>query len=159
MGAPIGNLFALGNKGGRPPAYTNSDDLYNDICEYFEHIQGELGEKEVNSVEINEKGESVIITEIVEYWVRQPERPTITGISLFLGFADKSSFYEYKTKDEFSYLIKRATTQIENYHENKVAEGDKCVGNIFVLKNMGWKDKQEIEMGGEVNIPIKKWVE
>jgi len=157
MPAPLGNLFALGNNGGRPPMFNHPEDLAFKIEEYFEYIQGELGQKESRKLEKQKDGSVKEVVEMVDYWVRRPERPTVTGISLFLGFADKSSFYEYKKNEEFSYLIKRAATKIEQYHEDRVADGDKCTGNIFVLKNMGWKDKSEIDIGGDVNIPIKEW--
>ena len=76
--------------------------------------------------------------------------PTVTGLTLHLGFADKSSLYDYAKNSAFSHSIKKAITTIEMYHEIKAAHGDKCTGNIFVLKNFGWKDSQAVEHSGEV---------
>ncbi len=70
--------------------------------------------------------------------------PTVTGLALHIGFSSKSTLYQYSKKERFSYPIKKGLTRIEMYHEEKVAYGDKCTGNIFVLKNFGWKDKQTL---------------
>jgi len=69
-------------------------------------------------------------------------KPTVTGLALFLGFADKSSLYEYRDKPGFSYPVKRSLTRIEQYHEEGLSENN-VAGRIFALKNMGWKDKVE----------------
>ena len=36
------------------------------------------------------------------------------------------------------------------FHETATAYGDKCVGNIFILKNFNWKDTQAIDLSGNV---------
>ena len=83
---------------------------------------------------------------LLKYAQSRPEPPTVTGLSLHIGFADKSSLYDYKKKDEFSHSIKRAISRIEKYHEIAIAHGDKCTGNIFALKNFDWKDKTETDI-------------
>ena len=79
-------------------------------------------------------------------------KPTVTGLALYLGFADKSTLYEYRDRPEFSYPIKKALTKIEMYHEEGLSEGN-VAGRIFALKNMGWKDKveQDVNMNASVN--------
>ena len=69
---------------------------------------------------------------------------TMTGLALGLGFCDRQSLYDYQKKDEFSCLIKRALLMVENSYEIKACENN-ATGPIFVLKNMGWSDKQEIK--------------
>lgn len=69
-------------------------------------------------------------------------RPTITGLALHLGFADKTTLYEYRDRPEFSYPIKKSLLLIENSLEQKL-ENQAVTGIIFALKNMGWKDKVE----------------
>lgn len=147
MPAPIGNQHALGNNGGRPPIYdkSNIDDVQKvtALCEeYFEYIQGEYKEDEF------EKEPDVF--EVKKEWIRKPEPPTVTGLSLFLGFESKSTLYDYAKDVEFSHSIKRALLKIEQYHEIATSMGDKCTGNIFILKNFGWKDTAAIEHSGEV---------
>ena len=36
-----------------------------------------------------------------------PTEVTITGLALFLGFADRQSLYDYEKNDQFSCIIKR----------------------------------------------------
>lgn len=141
MAAPKGNKFALGNTGGRPPIHTDPEHLDNLVQDYFEWIQGEFIESEK---EILLSDGSVKKSKEIE-WIRHPEPPTVTGLSLHLGFCNKSSLYDYSNKDEFSNSIKRAISRIEKHHEIAIAKGDKCTGNIFALKNFGWKDKSEID--------------
>lgn len=147
MGAPIGNTNALGNKGGFPPYYNaeNEEDIekVKSLCEeYFEYIQGEYKEDEFES--------EPDVFEIKKEWIRRPEPPTVTGLTLFLGFESKTTLYEYAKKIEFQNPIKRALTKIEQYHEIQASMGDKCTGNIFILKNFGWKDTSAVEHSGEV---------
>lgn len=103
---------------GRPPIYTDPNELSLKCDEYFE----------------------------------QAEKPTITGLTLYLGFCDKNSLYDYRDKPEFFYPIKKALTKIENYHESAL-DGNNVTGRIFALKNMGWKDKTEsdVNLTAQVN--------
>lgn len=122
MSAPLGNIFALGNDGGRKPIYDNVEDLRDKIIEYFE-----------------------------SYLVKEDEylnpvlghKPTITGLALYLGFSSRQSFYDYVKKQEFSYILKKASLYIEMNYE-MLLESKSSTGAIFALKNMGWKDKQEL---------------
>ncbi|MEE9193046.1 MAG: terminase small subunit [Thermodesulfobacteriota bacterium] len=140
MPAPKGNKFALGNKGSQPK-YKNAESLYKDIDGYFNYIQGEYREKEI---EIKEEDVSVTKNTIIET-IRYPESPTVTGLALFLGFSSRQSIYDYIGKEEYSYILKRAVTVIENHHEKRM-DGVNVAGSIFVLKNMGWKDKTEVDV-------------
>ena len=154
MAAEKGSKYAIGNNGGRPPKYKTVKEIEPKIDAYFEYIKGEFKIKK-NRVQVNEK------TQIIESkeWTRQPEVPTITGLALFLGFADRSSLYDYKKRDKFSYAIKRALTVIEHYHEKGLSEKSPA-GHIFALKNRGWKDKTETEITGiGEGIKIRDWID
>ena len=119
MAAPKGNKFALGlTTSGQPPLYSSAEELAIKCSEYFQDCQ-----------ELKEKA-------------------TITGLALFLGFCSRQSIYDYKENQEYSYILKRAVTVIENHHEKRM-DGDKVAGSIFVLKNMGWADKVDVTSGGE----------
>lgn len=72
---------------------------------------------------------------------------TITGLALHLGFESRQSFYDYEKNPDFSYTIKRARLRIEAYYEGKLVANN-AAGPIFALKNMGWKDKTEVENSG-----------
>jgi hypothetical protein len=109
------NKFTLGlNPEGRPPVYDNEEALFNRIGEYFGHID------------------------------EQNEKPTITGLALFLGFESRQSVYDYAKKKEFSYIIKRAQLIIQNWYEIHLTDRN-VTGVIFALKNMGWSDKYEFD--------------
>lgn len=147
MGAPIGNKYALGY--GKPGMYKNADDMQKAIEEYFTWIEGEEVTKIGTATEkvLNEEtNKHELVKKAYEYteWVRHPERPTITGLALFLGFESKQSMYDYEKKESFAYPIKRARMMIEHAYEQNLHQ-DKPAGSIFALKNMGWVDKQEID--------------
>lgn len=72
-------------------------------------------------------------------------KPTITGATLFLGFCDKTTLYDYRDREEFSHSIKRLLLYVEFGYETAL-HGNSVTGAIFALKNMGWKDKQEMDV-------------
>lgn len=121
MAAPKGNTYAINNEGGRPPIYETPEQLVSAIQAYFD-----------------EKVESKGII-------------TVTGLAYSLGFASRQSLHDYKEKDEFSYIIKRAILFVESCYEEKLSS-QACAGSIFALKNMGWKDKTETEHSGELAV-------
>lgn len=79
---------------------------------------------------------------------------TITGLSLFLWFADRQSFYDYEKRGKkedaseeeiaISCTLKRARTFIEKEYESQLQTWNNAWA-IFALKNFGWKDTQTIE--------------
>lgn len=107
--------------GGRPRIYDNIEDLSVACASYLEKCQ------------------------------QEEKRPTVTGLALALGFADKSTLYEYRDRPELSYPIKKALTVIEMELENRLT-GNSVAGVIFALKNMGWKDNQGIEFNTPLQI-------
>lgn len=83
------------------------------------------------------------------------EKPTLLGVSLYLGFSDRDSFVRYaEYGEEFSRTIKKAKAQIEQNRIQLLLSKDKFTpGVIFDLKNNhGWKDKQEVEISGDLNV-------
>lgn len=87
----------------------------------------------------------------IENYFNETSKPAVTGLALYLGFADKTTLYEYRDREGFSYPIKRALTRIELYHEEGLTENN-VTGRIFALKNMGWKDKTEHEVNGNMQL-------
>lgn len=145
MAAPKGNLYALGNNGGRPPKYESAEELQKRIEQYFDSLLPEPRDDYQSN-----DGE--------EIEAQQPSAtpPTITGLALFLGFCDKQSLYDYKKKEEFSFPVKRALSVIENHYEMSL-NNKTPTGSIFALKNMQWSDKTEVEHSGEVAMPAFEW--
>lgn len=144
MPAPLGNQYAVGNNGGRPVVYSDPDLLMKHCEEYFEYIKGEKGTKMVK--EKDELGNEY--EREVEYWIRPPEPPMITGLTLFVGFYSKTTLHDYAKKPEFQAVVKRAITKVEMGYERRLSE-DKPTGPIFALKNMGWSDRTITELVGK----------
>jgi len=119
MAAPLGNKFALGNTGGRPPKYENVQELEDKINEYFESLLTEDGSE-------------------------FEKRPTVSGLGLYLGFMSRANFDKYAENEEFRYCIKRAKYLVESSYEEMLMT-KVSTGAIFALKNMGWKDKTEVD--------------
>lgn len=87
---------------------------------------------------------------IAEYITDQEtiKKPTLSGLAYHLGI-DRQTLYNYKERPEFFGIIKKATDYIESKYEERLIYSNKPVGVIFALKNMGWRDKQEIEQKTE----------
>lgn len=84
------------------------------------------------------------------------EKPvTITGLALFLGFESRQSFYDYEKREQFSYVIKRNRLRVESEYECRLSTHNPT-GAIFALKNMGWRDRHELEQSGEINITVEE---
>jgi len=83
-------------------------------------------------------------TEVDLYFASEGKK-TMTGLALALGFDSRQSLYDYQKKDEFSYIINKALLRIECQYEENLS-GNNVAGSIFVLKNMGWKDKTEQDL-------------
>jgi len=94
MGAPIGNKFAVGNNGGRPPIYDNPEKLQQECDEYF------------------------------QYLVDNNEPATITGLALYLGFCGRQGLYDIAKNKEFSFIIKRAMAKVESSYEQNLRENN-----------------------------------
>jgi hypothetical protein len=110
-------------KGGTLPKYTETEPLIERINEYFE--SGCESERTVV-----EDGVAVVLKE---------KTPTIAGLALFLGFADRSSIYNYMNRNlsqRLSYIIKMAVSKIDEKHEGRLYL-DKCTGSIFFSKHRG----------------------
>ena len=91
------------------------------------------------------ENEDTLADAIQAYFDKQMEDGlpiTISGLAYALGFVSRQSLYDYKEREEFSYILKRATFFVESQYEGKLS-GTTPTGAIFALKNMGWKDRNE----------------
>lgn len=148
---------------GRPAKYTDPEELEFQVDDYFAGF-----ETEDNKVYFkNKKGDVT--------WFDYKQFPTVSWLSLYLGFEDRSSLLDYCNRDEknfaeakenwevyikeFSFIIKRAKTAIEQAIENRLALGKGSpAGQIFILKNgFSWKDKTETEMYGKDGKELVPW--
>ncbi len=67
---------------------------------------------------------------------------TISGMAYALDICTQT-LINYTEKDEFFAPIKRLKQLIEMSYEEKLHESG-CTGSIFALKNLGWKDTQDV---------------
>jgi len=67
---------------------------------------------------------------------------TISGMAFALDICTQT-LINYTEKDEFFAPIKRLKQLIEISYEEKLHESG-CTGSIFALKNLGWKDTQDV---------------
>lgn len=117
----------------RPAAWDDPKALQDEITKYFQE-----------GLTIK----TVLIGKAPNQQAIKIEVPTITGLSYYLGFESRQSFYDYEKKEEFTYTIKRARLFIEQHYEELLQTAN-IPGAIFALKNFGWTDKQEIEQKTE----------
>jgi hypothetical protein len=125
---------------GRPATFEKKEELEEAIQDYF-----------TNGVTIRK----VVVGKVPNQQVVEIPVPTITGLCYHIGFESRQSFYDYEKSPEFSYTVKRARLFIEKEYEEQLSVGN-TVGAIFALKNMGWKDKQEIETSGTSTVVWKE---
>lgn len=74
--------------------------------------------------------------------------PTVTGLALHLG-TYRQTICNYEQKDDYMDAIKTAKLKCENFAEEMLYLGKTPTGAIFALKNYGWSDKQDINLGGQ----------
>jgi len=92
------------------------------------------------------------INEYIDSLVGSENKLTITGLAYFIGFESRQSFYDYEKRELFSYTVKRARLLIESDYEQDLRKHGRS-GDIFALKNFGWKDRTEII--GDKDAPLQ----
>jgi hypothetical protein len=100
------------------------------------------------------------LSKLVDQYFESNETPTLSGLALFLNI-DRQTLYNYKERDEFFDILKKATSKVESIYEQRAIYQNNPTGVIFALKNMGWTDRvanDHTSQGEKVNIPIIEWV-
>lgn len=93
------------------------------------------------------------IDEYFQDCIEQKIPITVTGMALWLD-TSRETLCDYQTKDQFSDVIKKAKLRVENAYEIGLQSANPA-GKIFVLKNMGWKDRQEVDVDMSVKINVR----
>lgn len=109
-----GNLFSIGNTGGRPPLYESATEFSEKLAEYldYEDFMKKQGQ-----------GKGIY---------------TIEGAALYLGFATRQSFYDYINRNsEFSYVLNRFKLFMAHWNVQKLYWGGTMMGSKFWLTNNG----------------------
>lgn len=131
------------NKGGRPPMYETAEEMQEVIDRYFEDCEGKLYTDESGEPKLDRFGNEI-------YLGAKP--PTVTGLALAIGFNSRQALLNYEAKPEFIDTVTRAKARVEAYAEARLFDKDGANGAKFSLANnfRSWKEKQEIEMTGNV---------
>lgn len=124
MAAPRGNLFAIGNNGGRPPYFENAEQLRTKIAEYLDW------EDENRGNDAKGVGRGLY---------------TISGCALFLGFASRQSFYDLEKNEEFSYTLQRFKLFLTHWNEQKLYYMGTFAGSSLWLRNFGGYSDETIQ--------------
>ena len=81
------------------------------------------------------------------------KKATITRLAFWLGFNQISQIHDYiGFEDEFSETLKRIMLFIESEYEEGLLTARNPAGWIFTLKQLGWKDTQEVEVKKTMSI-------
>ena len=127
MVAPLGNQYAVGKSGGKPPKYSPGQ-LEEKIVEYFKYV------------------EDINIQRKLKRFEGEKLKPfTLSGICVYLDIC-MDTWAEYSKKQEYAEPIKRAKARVMNHVEEGMMNGTlSTIGSIFNLKNnFGWVDKIEV---------------
>lgn len=92
------------------------------------------------------------LTTLIDKYFDEEVKPTLAGLAYQLGI-DRQTLYNYKERDEFFDIIKKARDYVESFYEKRLIYENNPTGVIFALKNMGWRDKTETELSGKDGAP------
>ena len=85
--------------------------------------------------------------------LRNPDDITLTGLLINIGLS-KSTFYEYKKLPEYADAAEFAALMVEHSYEVSLKHRGNA-GDIFALKNFGWKDSTEQNINAKVNAEVE----
>ena len=94
------------------------------------------------------------LKKLVREYFNEEDRPTLSGLAFYLG-VDRKTLYNYEDKDEFFHIIKTARDAVACVYEERLLYENQPTGVIFALKNMGWKDKSEVQQDTTINIKLE----
>ena len=81
--------------------------------------------------------------ELEEYFdIEDKNEITPAGLLLFLGI-DRKMWTKYESKPQLARLCQMAQLKLEHYGTKRLYDKGR-VADVFFLKNMGWKDKQDV---------------
>ena len=124
------------NVGGRPPKYTDPEELAAKIDAYFESCDGELLKDPESGEPVLDKYQHPI------YVNRRP--PTSAGLARALGFRSRTSLFDYKGKKQFKDVIEDAILRLEERTEERLYDRDGANGAKFSLQNnFRWRDSNK----------------
>ena len=83
--------------------------------------------------------------EVIDAYFARAANPTVSGLTLALGFTSRQSLLNYRGYcEEFRATVGRARLRIEDYYERMLQDPRAKPGAaIFALKNLGWRGTPE----------------
>lgn len=127
--------------GRRPLKYQTPEEMQKAVNEYFNSCYAEKWVKNKDGTwtqVLDHNGNPVM--EMIHH-------PTITGLSLALGFHSRHPLLDYGQRDEFAGVVARAKLRVENGYEQGTVDGNiNPPAGIFGLKQFDWRDQQTIQM-------------
>jgi hypothetical protein len=129
--------------------FTNADNLTARIDAYFDFIEGEYHLENKPGKETKDQPAPT-----QKIWDRDPEPATFAGLALFLGFNSIQQFDDYNDTGEHAAALKWGRLRVEASYERKL-HAQSAAGAIFALKYMGWGERTESKLGGQLPKTIK----
>lgn len=77
---------------------------------------------------------------------------TVTGLAYALDL-DRNQLINYSKDEEYYYTIKRAKDKVQISYEKSLRKNGRS-GDIFALKNFGWRDTQDINANVDASVDI-----
>jgi len=149
MGAPKGNKYAIGNKGGRPLKFKTVEELQKKIDEYFKSC--------LKKVYIKKTGDFLRDPETDEYIYENCRPLTISGLAECLN-VHSETLTNYENRNEYFETIMRARAKIDTFKHEALYYKDSATGAKFDLScNSGWTDTSKIEHAGNLTIEEIKY--
>ena len=145
MAAPKGNRFwEARSSHGRTPIFKSPDDLWAASVEYFQWCED------------NPLYEAVVYQGVVSEDCKPLMRAmTISGLCIFLDI-DETTWRDYRGKEDFSLIIKRAEKIIYNQKFTGASAG--LLNANIIARDLGLKDESKTELSGPDGGAIKTTV-
>jgi len=80
------------------------------------------------------------------------EEWTMTGLAITLDI-DYHTLINYGNRESYFQSIKNARLKVHNEYEKDLRKKGRS-GDIFALKNFGWRDKQEVDNTHRISKPL-----
>lgn len=124
----------------RPLKFETVEELSERISEYFYSCDTNM------KVMFTKEGDPIEVPD--------PKPYTISGLAYFLG-TNRQTLLNYEEREEFVDTIRAAKARIEAFVEESLWVPKIAQGVVFNLKNnFGWKEQQDINMSGELEINV-----
>lgn len=91
----------------------------------------------------------------IDEYFESESKPTLAGLAYHMGI-DRQTLYNYEQRDLFFDIVKRARERVEAHYEKTLIYSNSATGVIFALKNMGWKDKTEVDSNVNMGVTFNE---